>query len=109
MASAYKDTTNHRIGGHRERSCQEWVPQSLAGLTTHLGRCVNNRDQFSQMSAQKSIVEDPILLFQALQKAVLSNGGIPALYLIPGPLALLVESIHAARETPGEPKGFSLF
>ena len=60
------------------------------------------------MPAEETVVEDPVLVLEALQEGVAPDGCVAGLELVVGALALLLESVDAVGEPPGEPEGFAL-
>ena len=59
--------------------------------STYLGWRVDDRDKFTEMACDQLIIQNPVLILQALEKGVLAQKRIAGLKLIVCSVALLTE------------------
>ena len=70
----------------------------------HLSWCVDDGNEFLEMPAKETVVEDPVLILQALEERVLAEGLLARAELIIRAPALLFEVVDAMRKAAGEPE-----
>lgn len=73
-----------------------------------LRRCVDNGDELFEVPPEERIVEDPVLVLEAMQERVAPNGCVAGLELIVRALALLFERVDAIRQSAGQPERLAL-
>ena len=74
----------------------------------YLGWSVDDRNQLLQVFRDQSIVEDPVLIAQALKEGILREVVPARLKLVPSALALLVDGVDPVRQAASKPKGSAL-
>lgn len=72
---------------------------------TYLGGGIDDRNELPQMSRDERVVQDPVLVAQALQERVLRQVALLAFQLVPGTFTLLIEGIYPIWQTAKETKG----
>lgn len=56
------------------------------------------------MSREKSVVEDPVLVLEALQERILPEGLFARLQLVVSSITLLIERVYPEGQTTGQPE-----
>ena len=74
----------------------------------HLSWCVDDGNEFLEMPANETVVEDPVLILQALEERVLPERVIARFELVVGPIALLIEGVDRVGEASREAKCLAL-
>ena len=70
----------------------------------HLSWCVDDGNEFLEMPANETVVENPVLILQALEERVLAERLLAHVELGVCATTLLLEGVYAIREVSGEAK-----
>lgn len=74
---------------------------------THFSRSIDDGNKLAQVSRNKGVIQNPVLISQALQERVLLKITFLRFELIEGTSTLLVESIETMRQSSCKTKGSS--
>ena len=70
-------------------------------MDAHLSWCVDDGNEFLEMPANETVVEDPVLILQALEERVLAEGLGARVELVVRALTLLLEGVDAIGQAAG--------